>query len=798
MNRRRPWMCMLGLIACAGLGACDRSGGTTIGDFLGTGSDADTDATRQTNDPLADDTTPDSDPDNGSTNDSVADVTDSGGSSQDRDTGRPETGATLRVRNESEFRADVTSRFIRGETIVHLAFLRVLPNTVTIVSSLEVADVIEVSRIDERGRALVSETLTFGIDFDDLTPAEYVIAGSAPDDPGPDPADLDPPTITMLEPASDETLTIGSTLLTRWIDETAAPSAVIRISLAPVGSAASADPIPAGPAVGAALDGINDTLLIVLEGLEPGLYEVIGEIDDGATVAASTAPGRVEIVVDQANEAPSLEILSPTELVLLGNGDVLTVEWADEDEDDNAIITFSLTVTQPTEFVVGPIVISPPLPEDPDGEGEDAAALSISGVCPGLYDLVGRIDDGQLVGTARVEGVVRVRSDQDNDSPQLRLVEPAGDMEIAPGESFHVRWTDSDENCNAQISLLLDPDLDSGALDGDEILLVSGLGEDENSDEIMLVVPGSVRKGAYRVAGVITDGVSELAVWAPGIIYFGIVAPPELSLTEPSQEIFTRVGEIIQVSLETVNVAADADLRLYLTNMRYGGNLRVDVTPDQVGQNQVTALTLRSSTGIIPNDDDCLTPQSSTGVIPNCAWPRQFDLEAELIVDGSVAVSTVAPGSVWIRQEVEVTSVQMVSYTCTGSNEASPDPRDFIGVKVTWFGGGFGFKERELEPHAEIHFWISNDGSVPSDDQADSGHRDFHTASESPNRTRIEQIEFAQLAGAWEIPDGQLCGPICQGTFHVITVVEPIGFGRIISPPHSSPIEICFPPRLAQ
>lgn len=781
MNRRRPWMCMLGLIACAGLGACDRSGGTTIGDFLGTGSGTDSDATGQTNDPLADDTTPDSDPDNGSTNDSVADVTDSGGSPQDRDAQRPETGATLRVRNESEFRADVTSRFIRGETIVHLAFVRVLPNTVTIVSSLEVPDVIELSGIDERGHALVSETLTFGTDFDEVTPAEYVIVGSAPDDPGPGPANLDPPTITMLEPASDKTLTIGSTLLTRWIDETAAPGAVIRISLAPVGSAASADLIPAGPAVGAALDGINDELLIVLEGMDPGLYEVIGEIDDGATVAASTAPGRVEIVVDQANEAPSLSILSPTELVELANGDVLTVKWADEDEDDNAIITFSLTTAQPTGAVVGPFVISPPLAEDPDGDGADTAALTINNVLPGLYDLVGRIDDGRLVGTARMEAVVRIRTGQENDPPQLVLIEPAHDVEIAPGESFHVRWTDSDDNDNAQISLLLDPDLESGALDGDEVLLVSGLGEDEGRDEITLGIPGGVGKGTYRVAGAITDGVSELVTWAPGIVHFGVAtttAPPELTLSEPSQEIFTRLGDIIHVSLETVNVAADADLRLYLTNLPYGGIVRADITPDHVVQNQATAFRLPSSTGIIPNN----------------AWPRQFDLEAELIVDGSVAGSTVAPGSVWIRQEVEVTRVEMVNYTCTETSEPGADPRDFVGVEVAWFGGGF----QEREPHAEIDFWISNDGSVPIDDQEDRGHRVFRTASESPNMTRVEQVDFARLVDTRDIPDGQLRLIINAGEFHVITVVEPVGFGRIISPPHPSPIDICFPHRVRE
>ena len=101
-----------------------------------------------------------------------------------------------------------------------------------------------------------------------------------------------------------------------------------------------------------------------------------------------------------------------------------------------------------------------------------------------------------------------------------------------------------------------------------------------------------------------------------------------------------------------------------------------------------------------------------------------------------------APGSVWIRQEVEVTGVEMINYTCTGTSEPSDDPRPFLGVEVTWFGGGF--REREL--HAEVHFWISNDGNVPDDDQADSGHRVFRTALESPNLNRVELVDFARLA----------------------------------------------------
>ena len=81
-----------------------------------------------------------------------------------------------RVRNESDVSADVTVRFIQGETIVHLAFVRVLPVTVTTVISPDAADRVELSGIDTLGRALRPETLIFGLDFDESMPAEYVIA----------------------------------------------------------------------------------------------------------------------------------------------------------------------------------------------------------------------------------------------------------------------------------------------------------------------------------------------------------------------------------------------------------------------------------------------------------------------------------------------------------------------------------------------------------------------------------------------------------------------------------------------
>lgn len=785
---RHVQLCVLGLIACLGLSACDRSGAGSIVEFFGSGSGANTDASSQTADPNSDDAVSDTDPLDPSVDDSVADVTTNGdGQSGEPGAPRPAGRARLRVRNESAFRADVTAHFIYGETIVNLVFLRVISDTVMTVSGSEAADVIELSGVDERGHALADATFTFGVDFDGDTPAQYVIQSEGIDepepdpDPDPDPEEIEPPTLTMLEPASDIDLTLGETLLARWIDESAAPDAVVRILLSPVGLTEPSALIPVGPSVGAALDGVNDQLLIVLENLEAGLYEIVGQIDDGVAQATSVAPGRVDVVVDPGNTIPSLSIESPTELTELRNGDVLAVEWTDEDDDDDAVITFALAPSGPVGCSVEQIVISPPLAEDPDDGAGDSAEFTIHGILPGLYDLVGRIDDGRLVGTARVEAVVRILPAFQNDPPRLTLIGPGDDVEIAPGQSFEVRWTDGDQNDNAQISLLLDPDVDLGVLNGNEVLLACGLDEDEDTNRVTLSVPSGVGRGDYRIAGVITDGnVEPPATWARGIVYFGIAAPtnPQIYLTKPSSEAWVRLGGSVDVAVVTEDAPDGAEVRFYFSNQVYGGLARVDVT--DLINSAVTELTFPASPDEMP--------------VPNDAWPRQFALEAELWADTTLLATTVAPRSVWIRQEVEVTDVKMIRYACTGGGDPVSGDREFVGVEITWYGGGF----QERQPGAEIQFWLSDDGDVPGDGQPDDRHRVFLTALESPSpddRRQETKVSVSQVIGLRDISEDEVRPSLEPGTYYVITVVEPEGFGRIMSPPHPSPVEACFPPR---
>ena len=423
---------------------------------------------------------------------------------------------SARVRNESEARVDVTLRFIRGDTVVHLAFVRVPSSTVTTVTSPERVDQVQMSGVDDGGRALPHATFFFGVDFDEASPAEYVVVNERGDEPtlvDPDVGAGRPAGVLLLEPAEDTTLPLGSTLRVRWSDTSVTAGAVVGIYLQPVGNDAEADPVRVSPAVGAALDGLNDELIVILQDLSPGLYEVQAQLADGDQVHHATAPGLVELVEHPTNSAPSISLktLTPSQGGFR-SGDSVLIRWDDADEDQNATITFALESSMAGGLDAETFSIGPPIAEDPDGPSADSVRITIADVLPGLYDLVGTIYDGQLTGFDRIERAIRVLPDLDNDAPQLVLVQPSDDVELSVGESLLIEWIDSDANDNARIKLLLDPDFGEVGLDGDEYVLANAINEDADGagDRRVVSIAGDVPPGTYEVVGVIRDGSTEV------------------------------------------------------------------------------------------------------------------------------------------------------------------------------------------------------------------------------------------------------------------------------------------------
>lgn len=745
MSRSYTWVCVSALAAALALLACDQTG---LGPFV--------------NDPNDNTNSPANDPPPGGGIEDPADDPTTGSTRPD-----PPAVVVARVRNESNSRGDVTIRSLIDDTVSHLAFVRILPLSITSITSPVIPDTLEVSGVTDRGVALEEAVFRYGIDFDESRPAIYIIPTSVDDEPvTPLDAVL---SLTMVEPATDVTLTLGSSLTVRWEDEITVPATVVRMNLRSVDGGGSSALLRMGPEVGATLDGVADELVIVLEGIEPGAYEVVGEIDDGTNVVTAVAAGLVEVILPDENRPPTLTILFPTSLVQLSNGDQLTIEWVDEDPDDNALITFSLAVSDPSVVGVGPFVFSPSVAEDPDGSEGDSLTVTLSGVLPGLYDLVGEIDDGALKGTDRLRQMVRVI----NYPPQLSLAEPAVDFDVEPGGSFLVTWTDADDNDNAQISLYLDPGLAPGAPDGDEILLASLIGEDPDGadDRLIVSVPAWVEDGAYRVVGKIWDGLVEIIAWAPGTAYV-VTGPPELNFVAPTGDVWTRLGEGFSFNLHAANVPANASWRFYLSNVPFGGDLlRVDVTPDPVETNQLS---------FIPLD-------TLQALIPNAAWPRQFELQAELSV-GQELYSAKAGGSVWIRQEVEIADVETVNCDCHPDATPIEDERSFIGFRITYYGGGFSERERR----DDVTFWLSDDGTVPPDFVGDLTHQILVDALASPNAQSVAQGGLIRLVVALHDSDGTLSLRLTPGEYFIVPVLHNTSFGSVPSGPSPQPVEVCF------
>ena len=772
MKHRHLWLGLVGLTSCLTVVACGLSGVTGFGDLFDSGSNANSNDGTASDDTSVGDVT---DVDNSNDNSSIGDVT------SDPDAGTPnpiwpylDEAIRARVRNESALRANVTLWFVRDDAIAHSAFLHVRSGMITTVESRRSADTVEASGFNELGDVLDSAEFVFGVDFDESTPAEYIIPADMPDEPIPD--DVPPPTIKMLAPGSDVSLPLGSTLIVQWTYTTAAHETLVRIYMQRADSAGSEGRTQVGSAVAAASEATAGTLSIILQDIDPGLYRIEGEIDDGRESSIAVAPGRVEVVEDEDNVAPSIEILSPLAEIQLYEGEVLPIAWRVEDDSDNTTVAFSLATADETGGADGRVIIGTPVCDDPGGDGVCQAELTIADVRPGLYDLVGEIDDGELVGTYRVAEVVRIL----NDEPQLEFLEPRDDFRCDPGDSFDVGWIDSDDNDNARIRLVLDPDLNAVRLDGDEVLLVPVLDEDPDAagdDEKTVEIPAGVEKGKYRLAGTISDGITKpVYARARGLIYFGVCMPedPQLVLTVDDVSRKVHIGGTIEVELKTSGVPHDANIRFYLSNHAYGGTVSAEMLTAGV-------------------DLDALAISSFEPIITNDGWPRRFDLTFEAEADGTFC-SPAAPDSVWIRQEVEVTNVNVVSYRCPGG-------RDQLcpGVEVEWYGGGF----EELEHHEEVEFWLSNDGSVPPDGAQDDTHRIIHRASESPGPV-LEAKQVAEITLPSVIihvleGGGQLGCPRGLEHYKLVTVVESPEFGRIISP-HPDWIGLCLqfldsPPR---
>ncbi|MBI3833610.1 MAG: hypothetical protein HY287_04690 [Planctomycetes bacterium] len=779
--------------------------------------------------------TPGANQSSGSNANSVGDVTTGHVTEGGTEFPVPSLAVRARVRNESSSGSDMTVKFLRGNSIVNISFIRAVPASITTVTSPESAQLVELTGVDANGHVLPSKIFTLGVDFQTGIPAEYIIrdpsnptppdngggdgstsggstggasggssggtgsgssgqpdgwtdngGGSPP--PGPGPVT---PALTIVEPADSVAIFIGQTVHVRWDDTATDTTSTVSLFLKLFGDANKNHWISLGPAVGALLDGTNDQLDVLIEGVDAGSYEIVGVLTDPASSdVIAVAPGKIDVQKPSEGIAPTITLTPQTSQQVIYNGDAISIQWSDVDPGGNATITFSLESSDPSETGVQVFTLSPTFPGDPDGAG-DSAAISIHGVIPGTYDLVARISDNGLAGSDRLSRAVSMLPDLKNDPPTFSFVEPALDIDVAAGQRFEARWTDSDANDNAQISFLLDPDWQNIPLDGNEYLLASSISEDPDGvgDQTRLVLPAGLPNGAYVLVAVINDGLIEVQVRAAAFIYVGrnsddqngqgggdgqiggdVGAGPVGTLTsiEPFADVVDDVTQTLMVH-SMINGPVPSRQQIFISNVAYGGSTKIEVTPAATGtpaKTSVYSLDLSS--------------------IPNDAWPRSFDLETDLTyADGSMA-AFYSMRPIKIRQQVEVISATMLGYSCTGLADASP----FIGLEFTWYGGGFA----ESDTNTAVEFWLSKDGAIPATDTNDSTHRRLLQSVSSPNKQITTRVPIGTILGGGAglgSGTGDVASVADPGDYELLSVFSPFNSDRFISEPFGQSVTLC-------
>lgn len=544
---------------------------------------------------------------------------------------RPARVARARVRNESEADADLDVRFFEGDALVHRGSVRVMRQTVTTVSAVGIVDRIEMSGALLRGRALPPAVFHFGDDFDEATPAEYVVRGSlepeVPNEP-----EFPVLSIAIDRPSQRVELPVGSILEVALRGSSSVGDGRVQLFLQADGETARIPLIQ--PRELGGLEA-SEVMPVVLERLEPGAYTLVAVLAARGTSVEAVAAGDVLLVQPAGNSVPVLELIEPAaaRTVSRDGSDGVVVRWLDADEDDDAAIELLLEPVAPGIVGLDGFAVGGPHREDPDGPS-DVAELTFEEVLPGLYDVVGYIDDGELSGTSVAGGRIRVLPDEQNDAPALSMRAPGSALNVVRGQEVRVAWTDADANDDAVVSLWLDPDLGVRELSGNEWLLAGGLSEDDAANESLVEVPPAARSGLHRVVGVITDGVHTVTVAAGGTLCIdceaptgggGVILPDGGSdgggsggggsgegdggepvddppvVDVPGDLQNDRPGEVPSDD-PPPNVITDITPpfnpgRVTISNEAYGGSLRMDLSSDQWGVNSSGALELYLTAG---------------------------------------------------------------------------------------------------------------------------------------------------------------------------------------------------------
>jgi hypothetical protein len=115
--------------------------------------------------------------------------------------------------------------------------------------------------------------------------------------------------------------------------------------------------------------------------------------DPAPTPTAERTEELAPTSVPQVNLQPFLVFVEPAADISVVQGETITIQWTDEDTEENAIIGLAYDLDDQPENGEGSAWIAQNLPEDSDGEG-DKFSFETTGVAPGSYTIWGMISDG--------------------------------------------------------------------------------------------------------------------------------------------------------------------------------------------------------------------------------------------------------------------------------------------------------------------------------------------------------------------------------------------------------------------
>jgi len=257
----------------------------------------------------------------------------------------------------------------------------------------------------------------------------------------------------------------------------------------------------------------------------------------------------------------------------------------------------------------------------------------------GLGCLAGPVALGSMVmgivscGTAPTPFLVQGPSQFGNDPPTLEITEPVANITRGQGDSFLIRWSDTDKDSNASIRFSL-LNTATNAL----IVLVEGLEENDlTGTDSQAISTDLIPVGTYNIVGVIADETTTVEVFAmtAGAASKRVIVtiveegggpqtvPPSITVTAPSFNLSVAQDDQIEVTVQPVPVQPAPPL-----------------PPIPYDPDSALLLYLVLDLDLNPNNDDPANPDPSKIIVLETR-PVPIGTSAELTFTQRIDLATV-------------------------------------------------------------------------------------------------------------------------------------------------------------